>query len=705
MKPATAKRLLRPRNAVPALACAAAAAMPLALPLGPALFGSGLTLLAFAAICGCDVIELRRLSRDIALKRRASALLRVRAGQTTTGGAMPGDLRRLERVGEALAGGFPDSAAEEALAVASRTRVPASDRLAALRTVVDWHRRYDSQSPETRRSRFDVVFISHLGLQGGNTSTNAAEIRVCRDLGLKVGLLHHPIYKWGPNAPLHPRVEELVNGKSVSLIGLDDAVECDLAVVRLPTVLVKPLERRPRITAGNTVVVANQTPFKFYGTDEPREEAWDVAAVERNVTEWLGRPTWYPGGPNVRATLLEHHAEEIAGLDVASELWNETIEVGQWRLDGRRSPDGRIRIGRHSRDHLLKWPEDPETLLRCYPDREPFEIHVLGGAETPTRILGSLPSNWTVHAFNDLSARDFLAQIDIMAYFISTDGLEAFGRAPLEAMAAGVPVVMDRRFEPTFGPAAVYCEPDEVASVAERLCADPEAHAAQQSAAWKHLTDHFSARVLVERLSQSDRGGRLSERLEYTPARYWDRRYRDGRDSGEGSRGDEGSYKARFVSDLIKEREIDSLIDWGCGDGQVLAKVDLHGASYTGVDVSETIVERMRERFSERPNYSFDLPSGVDLSDRRDLALSMDVLFHLPSDVDYDAYLSRLFGSAGRHVLVYSTDYAGGQTAPHVRRREFTADVAKQYPEWKLVLSEPPLAEGLASFFLYERVR
>jgi hypothetical protein len=59
---------------------------------------------------------------------------------------------------------------------------------------------------------------------------------------------------------------------------------------------------------------------------------------------------------------------------------------------------------------------------------------------------------------------------------------------------------MDRRFEPTFGPAAVYCEPDQVAAVAERLTADPGAYEAQQAAAWSHVADHFSGKALMDRL-------------------------------------------------------------------------------------------------------------------------------------------------------------------------------------------------------------
>jgi hypothetical protein len=99
-----------------------------------------------------------------------------------------------------------------------------------------------------------------------------------------------------------------------------------------------------------------------------------------------------------------------------------------------------------------------------------------------------------------LGTREFLAAIEVMVCFTEADAMGACDRAPLEAMAAGVPVIMDRRFAPAFGPAAVYCEPGEVAAVAERLAGDAAAYAGQQAVAWAHLADRFSAKALMDRL-------------------------------------------------------------------------------------------------------------------------------------------------------------------------------------------------------------
>lgn len=192
-------------------------------------------------------------------------------------------------------------------------------------------------------------------------------------------------------------------------------------------------------------------------------------------------------------------------------------------------------------------------------------------------------------------------------------------------------------------------------------------------------------------------------KLEFNPAAYWDRRYREGRTSGAGSEGAEGAYKAAYLSRFIAEHDVRTTVDWGCGDGQVLSLVELGTVQYTGVDVSQTIIERMSARF---PHHSFVGPhtAAHNWRDAYDVALSFDVLFHFPDDTDYFAYLDHVFQSATKYVIIYSSNDDTGRTARHVYRRKFTPDVAERFPHWKLVAEEPPLQEGLASFFVYERV-
>ncbi|MEU6248322.1 glycosyltransferase [Glycomyces sp. NPDC047010] len=495
-KPAASQR----RTAIAAAAAAAvSAAAAWALPSAAAIAVAGAVAVILAAAAVFYGTRLRRGAADMRARERAAGLLGGLADRAPSLGAVTFE-HRARRVRDALHGGFPDTAVVEADRLAKNTALPADERIALLQEVLAWHRQERETAGDGRSLEFDVVIVSHFGLPGGNTSANAAEILAYRDAGLRVGLLHHPVYRWGASAPISDKIEPLIDGDRVVRIDAHDRAHCSLAVVRLPTVLLKPLEHRPRLTADAVAIIANQTPYKFYGSEGPSEAAWDIATVEEHLGDWLGDHTWYGAGPTVIETLLRHHGEEVADLKLSTDAWFECIDVDRWTLDAPRTADGTVRIGRHSRDHKLKWPEDPRTLTQCYPDRAPFEIHILGGAEHPRRILGGLPENWVEHEFNSMDSREFLSRIDVLVYFISSEGKEAFGRAPLEAMAAGVPVVMDRVFEPTFGPAALYCTPEDVAATAAALVADPQAYRDQRDRALEYVRHHFSEQALIRRI-------------------------------------------------------------------------------------------------------------------------------------------------------------------------------------------------------------
>lgn len=184
----------------------------------------------------------------------------------------------------------------------------------------------------------------------------------------------------------------------------------------------------------------------------------------------------------------------------------------------------------------------------------------------------------------------------------------------------------------------------------------------------------------------------------YTPAGYWEKRYRDGRSSGAGSEGKQAAAKAAHVNDVIARYGVRSVIDWGCGDGTVLSQITTD-ISYLGIDVSPTILAKVRK---EHPGRRFAHPEyAMGGGGTWHLALSMDVLFHLPDDGDYHAYLDQLFGSSGYYVLIYSTNYGPDQTARHVYRRRFTPDIAARYPDWDLI--EQPDQPHPAGFYLYQR--
>lgn len=194
-------------------------------------------------------------------------------------------------------------------------------------------------------------------------------------------------------------------------------------------------------------------------------------------------------------------------------------------------------------------------------------------------------------------------------------------------------------------------------------------------------------------------------------ASYWEHRYRDGGNSGAGSYNRLAVFKAKILNDYVAANQIQSIIEFGSGDG---AQLELaRYPRYTGIDVSQSAVDATRRKFGGNPSMRFVHSSEVTTAERADLALSLDVIYHLVEDEVFDEYMTRLFDAADRHVIVYASNEEKSWPSPHVRHRNFTRWVECNRPEFKLVsvvANEYPYREddpdntSFADFFIYDRI-
>jgi SAM-dependent methyltransferase len=201
----------------------------------------------------------------------------------------------------------------------------------------------------------------------------------------------------------------------------------------------------------------------------------------------------------------------------------------------------------------------------------------------------------------------------------------------------------------------------------------------------------------------------MRQRISYRDsARFWEANYAQGGTSGSGSYGPLAEGKRRFLNNLVREREISSVIEFGCGDGNQLSMAEY--PSYIGLDVSRTAIGLCQRRFAADATKSFFLYDGGCFTDRAgiftaDLALSLDVVYHLTEDAVFEAYLRQLFAAGQRLVVIYSTDAEISGTAPHVRHRHFTPWVEANIPDWRLagVTAGPNTERTAADFYVYAR--
>ncbi|WP_425052968.1 class I SAM-dependent methyltransferase [Psychromarinibacter sp. S121] len=196
---------------------------------------------------------------------------------------------------------------------------------------------------------------------------------------------------------------------------------------------------------------------------------------------------------------------------------------------------------------------------------------------------------------------------------------------------------------------------------------------------------------------------------------YWVQRYGDGRTFGSGSYGRLAEYKAGFINDFVRDNGIGAVIEFGSGDGNQASMFDF--ADYTGVDLVPQVVEAARARFADRPGWRFlTVAEDVAEAGRYDLAMSLDVIYHLVEDDVFEAYMTRLFAASDRFVLVYASDVDMVDTGnAHVRHRRYSDWVAANAPDFReagawdqpypAAPSQETRATSFAAFKLFERRR
>jgi SAM-dependent methyltransferase len=195
--------------------------------------------------------------------------------------------------------------------------------------------------------------------------------------------------------------------------------------------------------------------------------------------------------------------------------------------------------------------------------------------------------------------------------------------------------------------------------------------------------------------------------------RYWEERYARGGTSGAGSSGALAQFKANVLNDFVARRAVMSVIEFGCGDGRQLALARY--PSYTGIDVSPTAIGLCKARYGGRPECEFYLASEhAARSGGYDLALSLDVIFHLVEEAVYESYMRDLFSAAERFVIIYASNEESSRPAPHVRHRRFTGWIVQHAPEWDLTQHIPnpypydplkPNETSFSDFYVFARNR
>jgi hypothetical protein len=191
---------------------------------------------------------------------------------------------------------------------------------------------------------------------------------------------------------------------------------------------------------------------------------------------------------------------------------------------------------------------------------------------------------------------------------------------------------------------------------------------------------------------------------------YWKLRYKSGGNSGAGSRHKLAEFKAEIVNGFVRDNQIRTIIEYGCGDGNQLRLSEYQ--SYIGFDVSPEAISQCQKIFSNDETKTFKL-MNENANETAQLTLSLDVIYHLIEDNVFYEYMKWLFDSSINFVIIYSsnTDKQERFQPAYMKHRKFSQWIDQNKPEWKLIQHIPniypyngnDLKTSYSDFYIYEK--
>ena len=188
--------------------------------------------------------------------------------------------------------------------------------------------------------------------------------------------------------------------------------------------------------------------------------------------------------------------------------------------------------------------------------------------------------------------------------------------------------------------------------------------------------------------------------------------YATGGNSGSGSYNHLATFKASVINNFVIKNNIDTVIEWGCGDCNQLSLSNYK--YYIGYDISQSAIKICKNKFNNDKTKIF-IYTGENFKNEKkgDLSISLEVIFHLIEDDVYNSYMKNLFDSSNKYVCIFSSNKIM-PSGKYVRHRIFTDWIDKYVSnDWKLkefipnkypFNSKQPSSTSYSDFYFYEKV-
>lgn len=345
------------------------------------------------------------------------------------------------------------------------------------------------------RGNYDIVYATDFRFSGGNTSLIASEIRAALDMGLRVAIAQLESPTLRSRRPMDVKIDTILRENDVAFITVEDEVSTEILVLRHPTIMQYADNMLSNVRAKNVYLIVNNPPIGRDGV----ESVFDVSVCEVNANRAFARDcVVFPESTQTREICLSMSPN----VNYSDTNWPGFIDTAKFERS-RRGPDSARKpiVGRHSRDHRLKWPDTASDFEYAYSRPDIFNTVILGGADSIAGMLASSSlSNIVVRPFGEVDPSEYLATVDFWVYFHSADWTESFGIAIAEAMASGAIVILPHYLEAMFGVGAVYAYPSEVAAIVDEYWRDEAGYLEQSKRGIEYIRHHYSIAAYQRKL-------------------------------------------------------------------------------------------------------------------------------------------------------------------------------------------------------------
>lgn len=349
---------------------------------------------------------------------------------------------------------------------------------------------------------FDVVFVTDFVFPGGTSSLTLNEIEAAAAAGLRAGMINMFSPVNAGISSITDRALQVANLQGVTVLSLKDEASVATMVVRHPSVLQYADQMSSSLQVGRVEIIVNNPVVMAGGI----AYGFDLKIVKANAIRLFGdNVTIY-----AETAVTQKQTKVMARRsELSDQVWPGFVKdyfAKEHKVNKRRKPV----IGRHSRNSPNKWPSKLSVYQLVYSKNKVYsDIRILGGISTvPGWGQRILKQNAHVYEFNEIEVADFLQDLDFWVYFHGDEWIESFGMAIVEALSAGLVVILPPYMEVNFGEGALYAKPSEVKALIAEYWADPAKYAAQSHAARRVAAERYSEQAFQKRLNQLVESGR-----------------------------------------------------------------------------------------------------------------------------------------------------------------------------------------------------